>query len=347
MQSSAKLVFEVHEIKELDDHLDAFDDDIDVELYHYMASQEKHLINTDLMRILDFGLAEAVFAEQIKNLWLLYRAILSKNPSAKQFDRFHFGIIFRRVSYAEIDALAAVYTEHKQENEFETTCKTFVFIIIRSIRQLLLQKLSGIIFKIITVANPESVQVGTLSNYDVYVFGGSTLCTMLHIFYGMRSMNKDKQKLYVRLIKALCINTEHELYSKVNEQLRYENRGHMYVLIPTAFKVVSAMCIDAWKQFNLSLLVHKCEPDFDAVITRYIKSVSFAKRFMELHSVDDREKHGDVIMDIFKLFVTRCCSKLLYVSTKQLQLNELGMSLRDQFKYEAIKRQAMQRKNCI
>eukprot|EP00483_Globobulimina_turgida_P007017 UN07031 len=106
----------------------------------------------------------------------------------------------------------------------------------------------------------------------------------------------------------------------------------MYIMTPTLYPVTETLTNGYWNKIMGIYAVEKSEPDFHDIIRRYQKDKSLFKRFKTVFSKKDLLGNMDIIEKIFKRYTFRCLSTLANVSVEQLQLNEVGMSLRDNFK---------------
>ena len=141
----------------------------------------------------------------------------------------------------------------------------------------------------------------------------------------------------MRLTKVLCITPHSSKYTDVPKKLQYENRGHMYIMTPDIYSLFNSLLNHCWKAMQTDFMVHKKIPKFNEMIKNYQQQSKLFKLFLTIFEEVDRTENKEVIENIWKRLVKHSCSKLIWTGIDQLGLNQCGMWLRDQFKYEHFK----------
>eukprot|EP01084_Bolivina_argentea_P178080 307867_1 len=332
---TTKLEFKNHELHEIEAELNKIKD-IDVDIYYFLINKESYHSNNNFMRVLNLLIAEPDFIIILCQIWNIFRQFLHNTPTPGSFEKSFQAVYLRNDKY---DAVVKMECLYKQLNlqSCEVSFSLFSRIVIRNFKLLFIVKLRGVIWiflDIETVISP-----GKVTEYQVFAYGGAVLCTILHIWYNS-NIKQHRKIIYIRLTKSLTITPSHKEYLKVSKQLRYENKGHFYVMSPVKLFTFTQIILNrCWEQAERSYYVRFELPDYNGIIKQIQSDDSLKKSFVMLFDRNDVLENAKYIEDIFNKYVNHCCSKIVSTSIDQLGLNEIGMDLRDQFKYEHIKNQ--------
>ncbi len=328
---TTKLEFKNHELHEIELQLDKLKD-IDVDIYYFLISNESYHSNNKFMKVLNLLIAEPDFIIILCEIWKIFRTFLHDKPKPQHFEHSFQRLYLARDKYEAIQNLETLYNTLKLET-CQVSFKLFSCILIRNFKLLFIVALRKIVFVFIdtdTVITP-----GKVTQYQVETYGGSTLCTILHIWYNS-NIRDDRKIVLIRLTKSLIITPTHQDYSKVSKQYQYENRGFFYVLAPRGVEFTQTILNRCWEQAQRSYHV-RCEvPNYNQIIKGLQMDTNLIKSFCNLFEKEDVVKHTKCIEDIFNKYVKHCCNKIVNTSVDQLGLSEIGMGLRDGFKYEHI-----------
>ncbi len=326
-RSDAKLSWCVSELNEIEEELKKITD-IDYDLYHFLIAQERYFSNVQCMNTLDFLIEDCNFIESVQQIWNVFKRFLHQGPEANKLERKYQHLYLQSDEYSEINQLQNIYEDtFKLHEHFGVSFEAFKGILIRNMKNLFIAKLKSITFDILNLEQ-KVVKVGSLDKYQEYCYGGASLCTCIHVWYGMQ-MPEDKKKIYVEFTKSLCVTPDSQEYIKyVPLKIQYQNRGYMHVMGPKVHPFTKTLLNDCWKRIHREYQVFSRIPNFDEIIKQYQMNKELWTMFQTLFNDDQRKEHADVIENIYKRYVRHSCSKLFWTSIDQMGLSEDGMFLR-------------------
>eukprot|EP01084_Bolivina_argentea_P017679 32984_1 len=343
-KSNAKLSWCVSELNEIEEELNKIKD-IDYDLYHFLIAQERYLSNEQFVKTLDFLIEDCNFIECVQKLWNLFKRFLHEGPEANKLEHRYQNLYLESDEYQEIKELQIVYDERfNLSQHFGLSFEIFKGILIRNMKILFIAKLKLITYDILHLEQIV-VKIGKLDDYQEYCYGGASVCTIIHVWYGMK-MDKNKKKIHVQLTKSLCVTPDSQEYiNHVPLKLQYQNKGYMYVMAPKVHPFTKKLLNHCWDHIHTQYEVFKKIPKFDAIVKEYQSSQTLWSMFQALFNDEQNNEHSDIIRNIYERYVKHSCSKLFWTSIDQMGLCEDGMALRDKFKYEHIKQREKAKAN--
>eukprot|EP01083_Nonionella_stella_P177513 624223_1 len=241
---NAKLCFNNSELSDIKPGLERIND-IDFVLYYFLIAQERYLGNAKFIRTLDFIIEDCNFTGIIDGIWALFKSILYNHPNPAAFERSFQQLYLQASERQIIEEFRKLYEDQFQLETMGISFVLFKGIIIRNLKLIFISKLKHIIYDILSLDANNQCTIGTVNKYQIFCYSGAALATILHIIYG-RKMTKKHKEVHIRLTKSLCITPDSDQYVKVPQQLRYENKGFMYIMAPCLLDVSNQILNGAW-----------------------------------------------------------------------------------------------------
>eukprot|EP01083_Nonionella_stella_P114151 337170_1 len=205
-------------------------------------------------------------------------------------------------------------------------------ILVLEMQKLFLSILTKEVYDLVQQSDAPDEQKCMVTQAQTASYGGASLCSMFRIFYS-RTYKEANRAIYIGYCKRLvadCHNSEE--ISNIPKQITYSDQGGLYILTPKMYAVCNKILNDLLGKLNVSLNNAKQLPDFNAMIKNYGNNVEYNNTFMDI--MGNTTAHPEYLAKMKRLFLRMMCNKLIWSILKQQNWDDIGFSLRDQFKFD-------------